>query len=118
MNETTENFWQTWNTFEWSEAEPVFYRLYYSDNGDFICYTMEDLPGNYIEIDQETYCRGLCNIRILDGKIKVIKTNQVLRKLTPNIKKQGTPCHKDDVCLILPDHDSTTYWSMISNETD
>jgi hypothetical protein len=34
---------------------------------------MEDLPGNYIEIDAETYHRTPANARIVNGKLKEIK---------------------------------------------
>ena len=115
-NETTENFLQVMSTFKWPDPAPVFYRIYYGENGEFICYTMEDLPGNYIEIDHATYQQGLSNIRIVDGKIKVINPSRVVRKLKPNTT-QGTPCHPNDICLVVATAVPHTKWSMTSNET-
>ena len=30
------------------ETKPIFYRLYYRDDGSQICFSMEDLPHNYM----------------------------------------------------------------------
>jgi hypothetical protein len=53
--ETTDNFWQAIKEFHWPEPEPIFFRLYYKEDGSPIVYTMEDLPGNYIDVDRDTY---------------------------------------------------------------
>jgi hypothetical protein len=117
MSDTNTNFWKAWHEFKWPDPEPVFYRIYYGDNGELICYTMEDLPGNYIEIDHATYQQGLPNIRIVDEKIKVINPSSVVRKLKPN-KDQGTACHPSDICLVVSPTVAHTFWSMTSNETN
>ena len=57
---------------------PLCYRLYYDDQGMPLFYSMQDEPGNYIEIDQQMYSLSPTNIRIVDGQIKVIKTATVL----------------------------------------
>ena len=53
MSMTPEEFWSILH--DAPEPEPVFYRVYYSDDGTVICYSMEDLPGKYINIDQTCY---------------------------------------------------------------
>ena len=51
MNETTENFWAAW-VLPQEPPKPAFYRLYHNEQGYLLFYSMEDVPGNYIEIDQ------------------------------------------------------------------
>jgi hypothetical protein len=88
------------------ESHPVFYRLYYNKQGQPQVYSMEDLPGDYIEIDSETYHRGPLNVRVINGKL-IYLTLRTSEKLVPG--DTGTPCHPADVCIVDPD--STTYWS-------
>ena len=73
---------------------PIFYRLYH-DNGVPLFFSMEDLPGTYIEIDQETYSRNNSNVRI--------------HKLAPG--KTGTPCHPDDVSIVVAPDQPHQRWS-------
>jgi hypothetical protein len=49
---TEQEFWDI--LFDVPVTRPIFYRAYYNDQGWVECYTMEDLPGNYIDIDQTT----------------------------------------------------------------
>ena len=63
------------------EPNPVFYRLYYDDQGRPLFYSMEDVPGTYIEISQEEYTQGKSNIRVRDGSIVEV-TWQTAEKLT------------------------------------
>jgi len=88
------------------EPHPVFYRLYYNNQGQPVAYTMEDLPGDYIEIDSETYQLGPLNVRVIKGKL-IYLTLRTSEKLRPG--DTGTPCHASDVCIVDPS--STTYWS-------
>lgn len=88
------------------ESKPVFYRLYYDAQGAPVVYTMEDLPGDYIEIDRETYVQGPLNVRVIQGRL-VYLTLRTSEKLVPG--NTGTPCHPSDVCIVDPG--STTYWS-------
>ena len=85
---------------------PPTFRLYYDQHGRPIVYNMEDLPGNYIEVDRETYVLSPTNAKVIDGKL-VILLPTVSEKLRPS--ETGTPCHPCDVSIV--DSDSTTYWS-------
>ena len=89
------------------EPPPVFFRLYYDDQGRVITYSMEDLPGNYIEIDSVLFRDQPRNIRVVDGKIKYIHHNWS-QKLVPN--DQGTACHPHDVAIVV-DHEPLQRWS-------
>jgi hypothetical protein len=112
-DQTTENFWKAW-TEPWPEPPPVFYRLYYNADGTPVCYTMEDLPGTYIEIDQATYAQSLPNVRVVNGKITVIKRSDTVNKLQPS--DTGTPCSPHDVCVVVTEDQSHIYWSTKIHE--
>jgi hypothetical protein len=115
-NETTENFLKVMATFHWPEPKPVSYRLYYNEDGTPKCYTMEDLPGKYVEIDRETYLAHLWNVRVIDNKLQIIPPAIAVNKLRPN-EAVGTPCHTQDVCVIVSLDQSHTKWKLITNET-
>lgn len=114
MNKTTENCLNIFNSFEWPEPKPVFYRLYYNESGMPVCYTMEDLEGNYIDIDAETYVRGPHNVRVIDGKLIYIETQTSL-KLIPS--DTGTACHIDNVSIVVDPNQPHTKWSRRSYDT-
>ena len=115
MNETTENFWK-------ALAEPVpepahiFFRLYYNDLGEPVSYSMEHLPGNYIEIDAETYQRSLSNVRVVDGKIIPVVYKKPTSKLTPG--QSGTPCAPNNVSIVVTEQQPHIKWSLKSNESN
>ena len=90
----------------WREVEPlldpvpsakVFYRVYFDDQGKVLFYSMEDLPGNYLDIDRETFERADGNLRLKNGKLfKPAQT--VSQKLVPS--NQGTACHPNNVAIV------------------
>lgn len=94
------------------ESKPVFYRLYYDESGVPLFYSMEDLPGNYLELTQEQYAQGKSNIRVRDGQI-VELTWVTSTKLVPGTA--GTPCDPRDVAVISRT-DTATHWSKRTYE--
>jgi len=85
------------------EIKPVFFRLYYDELGAPVIYTMDDLPGNYIDVDAETYARTPHNVRVQNGQLIEIIINRS-QKIVPG--DTGTPCHANDVAVVTTGGDS------------
>lgn len=115
MSNTTENFWKAWSE-PVPEPAPVFSRLYYDEQGNPLCYSMEDLPGNYIDIDAETYARSSSRVRVIDGKLIHVVPKKPTSKLVPS--KTGTPCAPQDISVVVSEDQSHTKWSLKSNESN
>ena len=110
---TPEEFWSILHNMP--EPKPVFYRLYYDADGVPLFYSMEDRPGTYIEIDQETFARGATNVRVRDGKLIEI-TWATTTKLVPG--NSGSPCHPDNVAVIVAEDQPHTKWSKKTYESN
>ena len=113
MNETTENFWLALAE-PVPEPVPIFFRLYYNERGEPVSYSMDNLPGNYIEIDAETYQRSSSNVRVIDGKIVPVVYKRPVSKLTPGTA--GTACLPDNVSVVVAQDQPHIKWSLKSNE--
>jgi hypothetical protein len=92
---------------------PVTYRLYHDDQGCPLFYSMEDLPGTYIEIDQETFAKNSTCVRVRNGKLVEV-TWKTTQKIVPS--NSGTMCHEQDVAIVVKQNG--TYWSKQTYETD
>ena len=114
-NDTTENFLQVMSTFEWPEPAIVSYRLYYNDNGTPKCYSMEDMPGKYVEVDRETYALSPWNVQVVDDKLYFINPTVTTQQLCPDAA-HGTPCHNLDVCVVVGTDQPHTKWNTVTNE--
>ena len=107
MNDTTENFWAAW-ALPQELPKSAFYRLYYDDQGYLLFYSMEDIPGNYIEIDHETFAAGSPRVRVVNGQLRHIKTN-VVTKLIPS--DSGQACNPYNIAVISTDK-NRQYWKL------
>lgn len=86
----------------------VEYRLYYDDNGKVLCYTTENLDGNYVVIDKLAFAMARHDVRVVDGKVVRMTNGMHILKLVPQDK--GTPCNKENI-LIIDDVDPV-YWDL------
>ena len=109
---TPEEFWAILHDVP--EEIPPLRRLYYNNSGEPLFYATEDLPGNYIDIDSETFARASSQVRVRNGQIVSTATHQVTRKLVP--ADQGVACNTRDVCVIVDTELSHTKWSIKNYE--
>ena len=109
---TEDDFWTILHAMP--EPCPVSYRLYYNNDGTPIIYSMEVLPGNYIEVDQTTYVLAPFNVRVIDGQLTYIKLVIIVKKLQPGAT--GTACDSGDVCIVVNTDQPHTKWTIVNNE--
>ena len=110
---TPEQFWSILHNMP--EPLPVSYRLYHDDQGRPLFYSMETVPGTYIEIDQATFARSASNVRVRDGKLIEI-TWATTTKLVPG--NSGSTCHPDNVAVIVTEDRPHTKWSRKTYESN
>jgi hypothetical protein len=113
MNE--QEFWSVLQNMP--QPKPLIHRLYYKEeDGSLICFSMDELPYNYIDVSQEVYSRSPVNVRVIDGKMIEIAPASYVKKLKPNLV--GTPCDPRDICIVVPEIQEHIKWSIVHNETD
>ena len=101
---TPDEFWSA--LAQMPEPHAVFYRLYYDQNGDPICYTMEDLPGSYIDIDVDVYRSQPRDIKVIRGRLVYLTRGLKLRP-----REWGTSCDPRDVCVVVDPSRRHITWS-------
>ena len=109
---TEQEFWEI--LLDAPPPRPIFYRAYYNNEGWVECYSMENRPGKYVDIDQPTYVTAPY-ARVINGKLTVIKPASAISKLVPSA--DGISCDPRDVCVIANTKD-TVKWSLKHNETN
>lgn len=109
MAMTSEEFWKI--LYDAPQDRPVIYRLYHDAQGYPLAYSMEDMPGLYIEIDHEVYIRNSSHVRVIGGKLTKVTRSVPIMKLKPETT-HGTPCHPQDICVVVSDLQLHTKWGQ------
>lgn len=91
----------------------VEFRLYYDDTGRALCYTCENLEGNYVVIDADTYHQCRPDVYVINGLLVKREQATVIQKLKPS--STGVTCSSDDICMITTEGETTT-WKTTTNE--
>lgn len=115
MNETTKNLLEVFANLEPWTPPVVFWRLYYDEAGLPLFYTMEDKPGNYIDVTPEQYQRASMRVRVRDGKLVELNTNPVKKKVPADA---GTPCYPTDVSIVVSRDQPHQCWRLATNESN
>jgi hypothetical protein len=110
---TSEEFWNTLHATP--ESKTISFRLYYDELGAPIIYSMEELPGNYIQVDQLTYAVANFNVKVVDGTLHHVAPTITVKRLQPN-SNSGTPCDPRDVCIVVDMDQPHTKWDTVHNE--
>jgi hypothetical protein len=113
--ETTRNFLNVLQSFEWPEPMPVTYRLYHDEQGRPLIYTMEALPGTYIEVDQATYVKASYHVMVRDNKLIVLQPKTSVSRLVSD-PEVGTPCDFRDVCVVVDPSRQHKKWTKQTND--
>ena len=103
---TEQEFWSILAAMP--EPQPVFFRLYHDDRGCPLFYSMADVPGTYIEIDAEAFALSSMKVRVRNGQLVEV-TWMTSEKLQP--METGTPCHPNDITVVVSENNPHTKWS-------
>jgi len=109
---TPDEFWSILHAVP-VPVEPIR-RLYYNKDGEPLFYAAEDLPGNYIDVDQETFSRASSRVRVRNGQIVSTATHRDTKKLVP--ANHGIACDPRDVCVVVNTECSHTKWTIKNYE--
>ena len=109
---TPEDFWAILHNTP-VEITPLR-RLYYNDSGEPLFYATEDLPGNYIDVDQETFARASSRVRVRNGQLISTATHRLSKKLVP--ADHGVACDSRDVCVVVGTEQTHTKWTIKNYE--
>ncbi len=115
-DQNTENFIKAWSEFVWPAPVTISFRLYYNQDGTPKCYSTEEMPDKYVEVDAETFSLRPLNVRVVEGRIQFIEPSVPVQKLKPN-KESGTNCNPQDICVIVSDQQTYVKWKLTTNET-
>lgn len=110
-----DSFWQAVSEYQEPEQPTLEFRLYYDDAGRVLFYSMEQLPGKYVQVTSEQYAEGRYDVTVVNGEIKYPVT-KVYRKLVPS--KTGTATSLSDVTIISPTETDAQFWKAKIYEQD
>lgn len=87
-------------------------RVYFDDNGKIICYTCEELDGNFITIDAKTYAISDPSLMVVNNELVKREPTVITRKLEPS--DSGVKTCKENVAIVVSDsyEGKTTTWEL------
>lgn len=88
------------------------FRLYYDDKGYVVCYTCEQLEGNYILIDSLTFAEARPDVRVVDGRLVRAGTGSVISRLYSS--NTGIMCEVEDISIIT--NKDGQFWELKTYE--
>lgn len=112
MSDSGLNLQQALSECKPPEILPLMYRLYHDSDGLPLRYSMQEEPGDWIEITCEQYHRASSKVRVRAGRLELLDS-PIVGKLRPG--SSGVLCHTRDVCVII-DHAPGTYWRLDHEE--
>lgn len=98
--------------FEIPVPKPTEFRLYYDDNGNVICYTTENLEGNFIVITPEIFAQCRHDIKVINGKLQEKISGMVLSML--ELSTTGVRTSSEDISIVVSDDykGTTNTWEL------
>jgi hypothetical protein len=113
---TEQEFLDMWATIEWPAPAPVIFRLYYNEEtGQPLMYSMEDLPGKYIDITPEQFAAANFRVKVKHKQI-VPASLPLPPKLVPSTS--GTSCALDAVDIVVSPQQPNRKWIIRQYEQD
>ena len=112
MNETTKNFFQAVEQWHQTATDhKIFYRVYHDEHGVPVCYSMEHLPGLYVEITAEQFAHSSPHVRVVDGKL-----TQPAQPCPPTLVPgtSGVACALDDVSVVVDATQPHVKWKLVT----
>jgi hypothetical protein len=92
----------------------VFYRLYHDSHGNPLFYSMEDVPGTYVDIDRETYVKCNMHVRVVDSQVIEV-TWKTTNKIVPSIA--GVACDPHNAAVVVDSSKPNKKWSKKTYES-
>lgn len=111
----TNSIEELWSLVSQTEPAPVTYRLYHDDQGYLLFYSMEDLPGLWIEITAEQFAQASSHVKVVDGKL-VRLNRSLVKKLVPGLN--GVKCSDYSVALLVSESESGQHWGIKNYESN
>jgi hypothetical protein len=113
-DQNTQVFLDFWQTYQWPEQKPVSYRLYYNEQGLPVEYSMDELPGKYIEVTAEQFAERDHRVKVKNQQLIKIIHQTPTRKLIP--AEHGTPCHRNNVAIVVDSANTHKKWKLTQHE--
>lgn len=111
--DNNEEFLKALAAFRPVVPKAIEYRVYYDPaTGQIQSYTNDDLPGDFIVVDRDTFAKHRFDCVIKNGQL--VPYRPPVAKLTP--AADGTACHASDVAIIAGPGNPITNWKMKTYE--